>query len=85
MLYSDSPRAWLGNGRLQMFIFILLLSGSSVAPSATNIVLVALTAASIMALVGVGYLGRKATKIVNNPYKALFLIVPKTLLMLGSL
>ena len=38
------------------------------APSATNIVLVVLTVASIMALVGVAYLGRKATKIVNNPY-----------------
>lgn len=42
--------------------------GSSVAPSATNIFLVAMTVASIMALVGVVYLGRKAMKVVNNPY-----------------
>jgi len=41
---------------------------SSVAPSATNIFLVAMTVASIMALVGVVYLGRKAMKVVNNPY-----------------
>ena len=47
------------------FFFI---TGSSVAPSATNILLVAMTVASIMALVGVAYLGRKAMKQANNPY-----------------
>ncbi|KAL9968094.1 hypothetical protein ACROYT_G026423 [Oculina patagonica] len=41
---------------------------SSIAPSATNILLVAMTVASIMALVGVAFLGRKAMKAVNNPY-----------------
>ena len=37
-------------------------------PTATNLLLVALTVASIMALIGVAYLGRKAMKTAKNPF-----------------
>ena len=53
------------NTSVNLFFVVL---GLRVAPSASNILLVAMTIASIMALVGVAYLGRKAMKTVNNPY-----------------
>ena len=52
----------------RLTILFVFLSGSGAAPSATNILLVAMTVASIMALIGVVYLGRKAIKTVNSPY-----------------
>ena len=52
-----------------MFHVFIVVSGSKVVPSASNVLLVALTMASIMALVGVAYLGRRAMKAANNPYK----------------
>lgn len=48
---------------------------SSTMPTATNLLLVALTVASIMALIGVAYLGRKAMKTAKNPFNYQTLVV----------
>ena len=65
------------NANFLSYAFCFFVIGSSVAPSSTNILLVAMTVASIMALVGVMYLGRKAMKVVNNPYNYEPLVVNK--------
>ena len=44
-------------------------------PSGTNLLLVALTVASILALAGVSYLGRKAMKTAQNPFNYQTLVV----------
>ena len=52
----------------RLTILYVFLSGSGAASRATNVLLVAMTVASIMALIGVVYLGRKAIKTVHSPY-----------------
>ncbi|XP_015761412.1 PREDICTED: uromodulin-like [Acropora digitifera] len=85
ILEEDSRKASSGKNRLRKMSAPAKRSGIkkdvqpnkrlSVVPSGTNLLLVALTVASILALAGVAYLGRKAMKTAQNPFNYQTLVV----------